>query len=191
MAKIAQHSSETNEHYTPSEFIEAAREVMGSIDLDPASSQDVNQNLVKANRFFSKEDDGLTKEWASTSVWLNPPGGILIPPGSKSKRGRSNSLLWWSKLTEEYLKGNVKEAIFLAFNMELLRSSQNSPSPIAASEFSLCFPMKRIRFLKEKTFEEQSQPTHANVLIYLPPFNQIDKNFKFKEVFSKFGAVKI
>src|SRR5262249_52907862 len=51
-----------NEWYTPGEFIESARSVMGSIDLDPATSA-LAQEVVRATRFFTKDDDGLTKEW--------------------------------------------------------------------------------------------------------------------------------
>jgi hypothetical protein len=59
------------EWYTPPDYIELARKVMGAIDLDPASS-DKAQVCVQAKSYFTVADDGLTKEWKG-AVWLNPP----------------------------------------------------------------------------------------------------------------------
>jgi DNA N-6-adenine-methyltransferase (Dam) len=59
------------EWYTPPEYIELARKVMGAIDLDPASS-DKAQVCVQAKSYFTVADDGLTKAWKG-AVWLNPP----------------------------------------------------------------------------------------------------------------------
>lgn len=67
---VANNSGE-NEWYTPSEYIESARRVMGSIDLDPASS-DIANNTVKAARYYTKDEDGTRGAWYG-NVWLNPP----------------------------------------------------------------------------------------------------------------------
>lgn len=67
---VANNSGE-NEWYTPAKFIESARAVMGSIDLDPASSEMANRTVM-AGSFYTKYDDGLTKKWFG-NVWLNPP----------------------------------------------------------------------------------------------------------------------
>jgi len=52
------HVSVDRNWYTPELYIEMAREVMGGIDLDPASDEEA-QKVVKAERFFDKEADGL------------------------------------------------------------------------------------------------------------------------------------
>lgn len=65
------HNSGENEWYTPACYIESARLVMGSINLDPASSELANKT-VNADQYATIENSGLDKVWSGT-VWLNPP----------------------------------------------------------------------------------------------------------------------
>jgi ParB family chromosome partitioning protein len=50
------------EWYTPGPYLGAAKEVIGAIDLDPASCV-IAQQTVQAQRFFAISDDGLAHEW--------------------------------------------------------------------------------------------------------------------------------
>src|SRR5262249_11893632 len=68
------HNSGENEWYTPPEYIAAARAVLGSIDVDPASS-DIAQETVCASVYYTKQDDGLAKLWRG-KVWMNPPYSV-------------------------------------------------------------------------------------------------------------------
>jgi hypothetical protein len=61
------------EYYTPSTWVERARNVLGTIDLDPASNE-VAQRTIKATTWFDKESDGLQQPWRG-NIWLNPPYG--------------------------------------------------------------------------------------------------------------------
>ena len=87
------------EWYTPPEIVDAARKVLGTIDLDPASSETANVT-VKAAEFFDAAVDGLTRDWRG-HVWLNPP----------YTRGMIEKFS--SKLITEFGRGNVTEAICL------------------------------------------------------------------------------
>lgn len=95
------YSHESLEYYTPAEFVEAAREVMGGIDLDPASCEEA-QKVVRASRYYS--DGGLALTW-SGRVFLNPPY-------SKTD-GKSNQGLWSAKLADAYSSGEVAEGVLL------------------------------------------------------------------------------
>lgn len=64
-------NSGNTEWYTPKQYIESARKVMGSIDLDPASSKEA-QKIVRAAKYYDSKADGLTKKWKG-NIWLNPP----------------------------------------------------------------------------------------------------------------------
>jgi len=70
-ASHAQDNGRGDEWRTPPDYIDRARRVMGSIDLDPASTARANE-IVKAKAFFDKGIDGRTREWRG-NVWLNPP----------------------------------------------------------------------------------------------------------------------
>lgn len=115
------------EYYTPQVIIEAARLTMGSIDLDPASSVDANRR-VKADRFFTKEDDGLLKEW-SGNVWLNHPFG------------RVRNKLWINKLTASARKFRGIQACCITF----ASTSEGWFQPLL--DYSICFLHPRTSYV--------------------------------------------
>jgi hypothetical protein len=186
----AKHSSMSNEHYTPGVIVEAARTLMGGIQLDPASSALAN-TVVGAARFFDAASNGFAHRWNAKSVFLNPPGGkcdtegrsLVKLPGKKagyayedgspcSKPARSSALLWWTKLATEWAEGRVEQAVFLGFSVEVLQQTQSAP--IGVMDFPFCVPRRRIAFLVERDGKlwEGTSPPHANVIGWLPPIDQ-------------------
>ena len=181
MKAIAQHSSSTAEHYTPSAFIEAARLTMGGIDLDPATTAFVNHNRVGAKMFYTEGDDGLSSQWYG-KVWLNPPGGRL---GKKSR-----AAVWWEKLFEEYRADRIEQAIFLGFTLEILATSQDADNWVGG--FPFCVPRNRIEFdtVHHEQFVKGESPTHSNIICFLPPHADYHAAVhRFHTQFSKFGRV--
>lgn len=146
-ASNAQHSTASNEHYTPPEIVEPARECMRGIDLDPASCALAN-TVVQAARIFTIDDDGFSQPWGG-KVFLNPPGGLCdvvgrkvirktashgdgctvtgacgLPPGHIHEGVTSSAKAWWFKLAQEWAAGRVEAAVFVGFTVEILQSTQ-------------------------------------------------------------------
>ena len=102
---------------------------MGGIDLDPASSI-MAQETVKAERFFTYDDDGLAHDWHGR-VWLNPP---YAQPAIAHFIG---------KLIGELDAGRATEAILLTHN-----STDTAWWHAAASACkAICFTRGRINFI--------------------------------------------
>lgn len=157
--------TKTSEHvqwYTPADYIEAARDVLGGIDLDPASSALANET-VKAVEYFDELDDGLTQTWRGR-VWLNPPYG-------------KGSGLFTTKLVDEHSAGNVTAAILL-LNAYGFDSGWFQP----LWDHPICFTDHRIVFTSPD--RTTGGPANANIFIYLGP-----DEAQFVERFSGFGAV--
>lgn len=70
-AQLINQDSGDTEYYTPQPIIEAARRVMGGIDLDPFSSAAANER-VKAGIYFHLGRNGLVMDWHGR-VWMNHP----------------------------------------------------------------------------------------------------------------------
>lgn len=145
-----------SEWYTPADYIELALKVMGSIDLDPASSEIANE-IVKAEKFYTAEDDGLSQEW-SGNIWLNPP--------------YSSELI--NKFVDKFINSleKINQAIILVNNAtetewfnKLVRHSK-----------AVCFPVGRVRFYGADG--RIGAPLQGQALIY---FGEQAK--KFIEVF--------
>lgn len=153
-----------NEWYTPEQHIEFARQVLGTIDLDPASSHVANQT-VKAERFFSQETNGLEKEWAG-NVWLNPP---YAQPAIAQ---------FADKMVAEWQSGRVAAAIVLTHNYTDTAWFQT----LARAAAAICFTRGRVRFVSPAG--ELAAPTQGQAFFYFGPETDI-----FADVFGQIGFV--
>ena len=158
------HNSGENEWYTPPEYIEAVKAVMGTIDLDPASSDKANC-IVEASTYFTKEEDALKKMWFGR-IFLNPPySQPLIKQFS-------------DKLCSSINNSEIKEAIVLVNNATDTTWFQN----MAQRASAICFTNKRIRFLDPEG--NLGAPLQGQAVLYWG--HDIEK---FRLIFHYFGFV--
>jgi len=160
-------SSASNEWFTPVPYLNAVRQVLGEIDLDPASCPEANER-VKAATFYTEADDGLTRPWWGT-CFLNPP--------YSRRDGKSNQSLWTQKAIAEYMAGNVSEMIVLVNAQTGDGWFQN------LWNFPICFVDGRIHFDQPRGGKKQA-PTHGNVFVYFGEWPG-----RFAEVFGAHGHI--
>lgn len=162
-AHVSYNSGE-NEWYTPPEFIKATIDVMGGIDLDPASSEIANRT-VNAASFFTKDDDGLSKVW-SGRVWCNPPyAQPLIANFAEA-------------IASKYESKEIEQAIVLVNNATETAWFQRMLSVADA----ICLPRGRIRFLDPQG--NPGAPLQGQAILYFGKSTEA-----FKDSFSQFGRV--
>jgi hypothetical protein len=170
-----QHSSLTDEWYTPAPIVEAARTVLGTIDLDPASNAQANE-IVRATKFYSREQDGLLQPWYG-NLFCNPPGGKVL--------NRSMTGLFWSRLMSAVDENVIDHAIFLCFSLEALQSTQRYGRSVG--DYPFCVPSSRIQFVPGRPGVTKTAPSRSNAIVYVP--GRVDRTVAFSLIFAKFGKV--
>lgn len=154
-----------NEWFTPAKYVDAAREVMGGIDLDPATNP-AAQEWIQAGQFFTRADDGLSKEWHGR-VWLNPP------------YSQPEIFQFAEKLVAELSADRVEQAIMLTHNytdtawFHLAESIANR----------ICFTRGRVKFVDIDG--EQCAPTQGQAFFYYG--SNVEA---FVAAFTEFGFIR-
>lgn len=158
-AHVSNNSGE-NEWYTPTQYIDSARVVMGKIDLDPASSEAANR-VIKAKKYYDEKINGLNQKWFG-SIWMNPPYSQPL----------INDFI--NKLeTESY-----DQAVVLVNNATETRWGQK----LLELSHAVCFHTSRIRFVSPEG-EVGDAPLQGQMIIY------IGKNYKqFIDEFKQYGV---
>lgn len=151
-------NSHDDEWYTPEQYIEAAREVMGSIDLDPASNDFANET-VKASVYYDEARNGLEQEWWG-NIWLNPP--------------YSSALI--QQFAEKLADSLFRQAIVLVNNATETAWFRT----LIENADAVVFPTGRIKYRKRDG--EKGTPLQGQAFIYFG-----DAPGRFLKVFSEFG----
>lgn len=161
-AHVSNNSGE-NEWYTPEEIIEAARLVLGGIDLDPATSKAANDKFIRAAQIFTLADNGLKHPWHGR-VWMNPP---YSQPAVEQ---------FCEKLAASVKAGNVTAAVVLVNNA----TETGWFRSLADVASAICFPTGRVRFWCPG--KDSATPLQGQAVLYVGP-----EAARFCEVFQPFG----
>ncbi len=210
----ALHSSASQESYTPLEIWKDAAYVFGApVELDAATCE-AARSATPTEKYFTKENDGLSQLWECDNFIVNPPGGkenqeLRADPETGEVKlvqwGDSNQFLWYSKAEAEYLDGNARQGIYVAFN-DALRAMAPSVHdyPICwvnSSATSKCVKGGRLCFDRVDENGDrvpQNSPTHSNFFVFFPPNleNSTVEECKaaitrFEKSFKKYGTVTV
>ncbi len=164
-AQLINQDSGDYEYYSPQTIVDAARLVMGEIDLDPFSSDAANRR-VRAARYFTVKDNGLVQDWHGR-VWMNHPFSRILNP------------LCIDKLDHEFRIGHTTEACAICY----AATSEAWFRPLLMRP--QCYLTPRTNYYLPDGSLKRGV-TKGSVVTYFGP--NVDR---FAEVFHSFGIVKI
>lgn len=139
------HQTGDYEWYSPRDVVEAARDVLGTIDLDPASC-DVANTVIRASKIFTRQDNGLDQPW-SGRVYLNPPY-------------RQPEIEQFCEKFAQHAKAGEIDGIVLANNC----TDTKWFNVLAGAATAFCFPSFRCRYWQPD--RETSTALQGQVVVY-------------------------
>ena len=161
-AQLINQDSGNTEYYTPTEIVDAARYVMGGIDLDPFSSNEANER-VKADSFY--HSNGLDSNWFGR-VWMNHPF-------SRDMNGPCIK-----KLVLCFEDKQIEQGCCITF----AATSEKWFRPL--HKYPQCYLVPRTNYYLPDGAVKKGV-TKGSVVTYLG-----NNNMRFLKVFSEFGEVK-
>lgn len=175
------------------EAVDAARIVMGNIDLDPFSSEFANE-FVQAKHFLTIKDDSInpSEPWEGNTYifphYMRYDYSIEEHKYIKSPRfnatSASSTLIAFKNLYKFWCQGSVTQGIFQVPSLRFLSTCQK------VLDFPVCISRGRSFVYRKVDDEIMYFPTQPMLYVYLPPKKNIDKAIqKFIDVYTSFGRV--
>ena len=129
-------SSKTDLWSTPQDFFDKLDEEFG-FTLDPCATPE----NAKCDKFYTREDDGLSKDWSGERVFMNPPYGREIG-GWVKKASEADALVvclvpartdtrWW----HDFVIGGGAEVRFIKGRLKFGGAKNSAPFPSAVVIF--------------------------------------------------------
>lgn len=205
-------TSGKQEYYSPPPLVDAARLVMGGIDIDPASSPKANSEIVKASTFYERPGftqfvvPGIDPDLPVRTdlgrggldhplygrLWSNHPFGnaeSACKPNCTKKVCRKRGYHLGADMpgNADWINHIVGEyeagRVTQACILTYFASSENWLRPL--KKFPICVLDGRTNYLDPDTLEEVSGVTKGSCVTYLGP-----NPARFHDAFSPFGEVK-
>lgn len=170
MGYVLTNCRDSDSWFTPSKYIDSVRYVLGSIDIDPFSSEEANLT-IKAQVYYSKENDALTLDWARLSnCFMNPP----------YSKGLMQKCV--DKLLEQRQNGSAINSVVLC------NASTDTKwfHKLMHESTAMCLTAGRISF--ENTDGKSISGNTKGQVFFLMTEDETIVH-KFKEEFSKYGYV--
>ena len=129
-------SSKSNEWPTPQDFYDKLNAEF-NFTLDPCCTKE----SAKCAKFYTEEDDGLSKSWQGETVFMNPPYGRAIKDWMKKacEEGQNTTVVclvpartdtaWWH---EYAIKGEIR---FIRGRLKFGGHKNSAPFPSAVVIF--------------------------------------------------------
>jgi len=130
-------SSKTDEWNTPQDLYDELNKEYG-FTLDPCATID----SAKCDKFYTKEEDGLSKDWSGEYVFMNPPYGREISKWvKKASEARSAVVVCLipsrtdTKYWHKYIFGKAHKILFIKGRLKFSDYKNSAPFPSAIIVF--------------------------------------------------------
>lgn len=156
-------------YYTPEKYIAAARAVMGSIELDPTSSELANKT-VQADRIYTLDNSMFRNPLNCKTLFFNPPYSDPAP--------------FVDRVVFDFEQGNIGQIIGI-LNVDCSTRWWREIEKIAVS---YCFLHDRVQFNIANELQTEIEETNSNSRCQFI-FYAGKHADKFREEFKIFGRV--
>jgi ParB family chromosome partitioning protein len=158
-------SDESDGWYTPRWMIDAARLVLGRIDLDPATCA-AAQAIVQAETWYTATENGLVQPWYG-AVWCNPPYSDPLP--------------WAERMTRLYQAGEIEAGMMLVN----CSCSPKWAQLLWRSATAVCLFGSRMNFWHPTKTNANGSYDRDSAVFYFGP-----KPDLFAAIFERYGVIR-
>ena len=130
-------SMESNEWETPQELYDELNKQYG-FTLDPCATK----KSAKCDKYYTKEDDGLSKDWSGEIVFMNPPYGREISKWVKKASETKSAVVVClipsrtdTKYWHNYIFSKSHKIMFIKGRLKFSGHKNSAPFPSAIVVF--------------------------------------------------------